>query len=563
MTDLSDRDYRKLASLYNKLVSISGHTKLKGNVLEDKVMLKVRREGDDFYTRPIDFMITNKEVLKYKIPSVKKLMKQIESESIKEKKPAKKGVPDYGDFFKDLEEKGESISKKVVKSNKNIETPKKKAKPAKKGKITELSQESYNKLLEDLNKVFNEENVSLEEVPDYGDFFKDLEEKGESISKKVAKSNKYKETQLEKEERESEKKFEKEKKIEENKDRKILREYLEKNILDDIQTVLKFEISKELGYVTMNKLKIFYKIYRNVTDQRSYMQKDYDTIITDPINYSGWGSESETKEIRQKLNENVIKYKRFTNMMNNIKDSSKDYIGEAIESYFKRLELEGENVIFKEAYKKYKKFGETFIYQLSKYYMDLVRNFKKDKFPKFSTFFEQYEMKNIIKDELLSVLNEKGLGFKEIKEIAKSFDYEIDEKLFVKWPIKDSNYGVYEYERKFDKKTRAEVLNFLKRPNVVNFIKAELQSPSKKDSKDAEKIMSYITKGIRNDSSLGIIRYYIERNFRELKDDIVQFFDLKAGNLKGGNFLSDFAKGFKEGFLGTLDIAKTVLPFVI
>jgi hypothetical protein len=33
--------------------------------------------------------------------------------------------------------------------------------------------------------------------------------------------------------------------------------------------------------------------------------------------------------------------------------------------------------------------------------------------------------------------------------------------------------------------------------------------------------------------------------------------------LKGGSFWSDFKKGFKQGFMGTLDVAKTVLPFVV
>lgn len=53
--------------------------------------------------------------------------------------------------------------------------------------------------------------------------------------------------------------------------------------------------------------------------------------------------------------------------------------------------------------------------------------------------------------------------------------------------------------------------------------------------------------------------------FDKQQDLTQKISDIKKNinELKGAGFWGDFAKGFKKGFLGTLDVAKTVLPFVV
>ena len=50
-----------------------------------------------------------------------------------------------------------------------------------------------------------------------------------------------------------------------------------------------------------------------------------------------------------------------------------------------------------------------------------------------------------------------------------------------------------------------------------------------------------------------------EQKLRRFKD----MRDKEMKELTGGSFWSDFKKGFKQGFMGTLDVAKTILPFVV
>jgi len=52
----------------------------------------------------------------------------------------------------------------------------------------------------------------------------------------------------------------------------------------------------------------------------------------------------------------------------------------------------------------------------------------------------------------------------------------------------------------------------------------------------------------------------------EKRDDLIsQIIEIETdiNKLKGAGFWSDFGKGFKQGFMGTLDVAKTILPFVV
>lgn len=583
--ELTDREVKKIASLYNKLVKISKYSKLSGEELRSKVGEKVvARENDygedEFYARNFDEPFADETHVRYKPKTLEKIEKEYKPKKQAKKTQKQEQVKPVvkGDTVKEKKlkkkESGPSIlDEQPVIDESSFEVKKLKA-PGQliDEKFKFLDGGPYRGIKDNVKNKNKSMNLERNEVDEEAkSFMEDMVQKGQKVLEKIEKL-----VETAPEETDDSQKivdeYNRTKKAYEDYKASIPRTSKDKKRLARLQE-LKNEFDKAsedykpIKEMLENTTKFFRDIEdmgRKVTErtilgnelldikkcQYGYLKKNFKSIIEEPFN-----RELSTRIINQAyknlgVGTYVIGNKVFT----------EPYLKEETTKNMKFIESGLPNIM-KEIDKIAEKEKDIFIEKILEKPSKIWVNFyDKD------SYGRKFETEGSIANLLASGM--KNSGCVEGKSIeARYWKQGKDAREF------EAISFIHENEDFVRKELKSIKINIKLKDDIPwsdkVYLKHKIYNMSDKELKAILKnktIQEYIKNNVKSDKA-ELLNQFVNRvtdkSRRAVFNFLIDMEDKDVLKIYGGGFWGDFAKGFKQGFMGTLGVAKDILPFVL